>query len=445
MIPDDIPPDAAEAYHALVESPTAPIWTHPRQDLLTPAMRRDVEAFAIALRTSPPAWTPDHRPAWLDRWVADAWTRVPHLQRTGPRPVAFEDIPTTSRADLADDVTAFVPTDAPLDELIAYTTSGTAGALTTVPSHPVTTASYIPLIRHAASPRVHLRLRRNRLDWVTVISQQVGGYLVPSWQSTTGALMAQVQLRPHAWMPGTSPQAFLAEHDPRCLTGDPVALAELADLDVDLHPELIVSTATALGDGVRRRLEERFDAPLLDVYSLTETGPIATSLDAAGEDGTSCHHLIQPRLFVEVLRPDGSVADPGERGEITVTGGMNPSLPLVRYRTGDHAAMVWEGAARAPVLVDLEGRQPVTFTAPGGEQVNSHSVTVALRPLALSRFTVHQRRDGTLRVGLDDPADPRAQKIADLLAVPFGGPIEVEVGPLPDGDAKIVPFSTERD
>lgn len=41
-------------------------------------------------------------------------------------------------------------------------------------------------------------------------------------------------------------------------------------------------------------------------------------------------------LWIEVLRPDGTPAQPGESGEIVVTDLHNRAMPLVRYRVGDH-------------------------------------------------------------------------------------------------------------
>ncbi|WP_108668337.1 AMP-binding protein [Euzebya rosea] len=436
-LPDHITPSGAEAYRTLVEAPGSPIWTHPREDRLTPAMRREVQAFAALVRTHPPAWHPGRQPAWLDPWLERIWGHVPALARRGPRPPNLGDITPTSRSDLAADPAAHVPDDIALDELLAYSTSGTASAPMTVPSHPVTTASYYPLLRHAASWIVDVDLRPDHLDWVTVISQEVGGYVIPSWSSTTGTLTAQISLHADRWRTPADIGTFLADHDPRVITGDPVAFDVLLELDPSIHPQLLVSTASALSAGLRERLETRFGAPVLDVLSLTETGPVAVSTTAGGP-----HRLVQPRLFVETLRPDGSPTAEGEQGEIVLTGGMNRALPLVRYRTGDRATLRWTPDATAPVLDDVEGRPVVVFRTLDGGRVNSHSVTVALRPLALPRLTLHQDGDGGLILGLDDPDGPDATRALTLLGELFpGSPIAVVA--VPTDRAKVVPYSTD--
>jgi phenylacetate-CoA ligase len=155
------------------------------------------------------------------------------------------------------------------------------------------------------------------------------------------------------------------------------------------HPRALLSTSMALRPALRRALEERFGCPVLDVYSLNETGPVAVFDDRAGG-----HVLLQPRMFVEILGRDGRTLAPGERGEITLTGGFNPCLPLLRYRTGDYAALRF-GAAE-PVLVDLEGRPPVRFRTMLGEWLNNIDVTHAVKRFALTQFTLHQAARGDL-------------------------------------------------
>ncbi|PYS33982.1 MAG: capsule biosynthesis protein CapK, partial [Acidobacteria bacterium] len=118
-----------------------------------------------------------------------------------------------------------------------------------------------------------------------------------------------------------------------------------------------------LSRGLRRRLEERFDCPVLDVYSLNEAGPVAVFDSAAAG-----HVLLQPMLYIEILDSAGHPLNVGERGEITLTGGFNFCLPLLRYRTGDYASLSFE--VETPALVGLSGRAPVRFRVANGEWIN---------------------------------------------------------------------------
>jgi phenylacetate-CoA ligase len=157
-------------------------------------------------------------------------------------------------------------------------------------------------------------------------------------------------------------------------------------------------------------------------------------------DGDAVWRLLQPRLFVEIVDDAGRAVAPGERGEITLTGGFNPYLPLLRYRTGDTAAMVAHG--REPRLIGLSGRPPVRFRAAGGAWVNNIDVTHALAPFALAQWTLHQRAGGQLELrvsGGDEAALRRA--LADLFGA--GMAIDVDVGAAFDG--KVRQYTSELD
>jgi phenylacetate-CoA ligase len=132
---------------------------------------------------------------------------------------------------------------------------------------------------------------------------------------------------------------------------------------------------------------------VLDLYSLNEAGPVAVFDARSGG-----HVLLQDRLYIEILGATGQPLPPGERGEVTLTGGFNFCLPLLRYRTGDHAALRFHGTE--PVLVGLEGRPPVRFRTMRGEWLNNIEVTHALQRYAIPRFTLHQDGEGALLLRL---------------------------------------------
>ena len=126
------------------------------------------------------------------------------------------------------------------------------------------------------------------------------------------------------------------------------------------------------------------------------------------------HLLLQPRLYVELLDRDGAPAPSGVAGEITVTGGFNFCLPLLRYRTGDRATLAM--SAEGPVLVGLSGRRPVRFMTLRG-WVNNIDVTHALEPFPISHFNLHQDADRTVTLRLA----PAALGCADAARVALEG------------------------
>src|SRR5207253_11178665 len=126
-----------------------------------------------------------------------------------------------------------------------------------------------------------------------------------------------------AWRHPDDRAKYLDALAPEVITGDPLSFAELATLPLRWRPRALLSTSMALRPALRRTLEERFGCPVLDLYSLNEAGPVAVFDDRAGG-----HVLLQPRMYVEILDRAGRPVPPGERGEVTLTGGFNPCLPL---------------------------------------------------------------------------------------------------------------------
>jgi phenylacetate-CoA ligase len=238
----------------------------------------------------------------------------------------------------------------------------------------------------------------------------------------------KINLNPAEWRDPADRERFLDDCAPTVITGDPLAFAELATLSLTHRPAALVSTALALSADLARSLRERFDCPVLDVYSLNEAGPVAVAQAGA-------YRFLQPRLYVEVLDEAGRPCPPSVRGEVTLTGGFNPLLPLLRYRTNDFAA--WELRDGEPVLISLEGRPPVVFRATGRARVNSADVSLALRDLPLAQYALHQAADGALALRMTAaPVPPGALRerletlfgpsqtltieIVDVLAVPAG-------------------------
>lgn len=202
---------------------------------------------------------------------------------------------------------------------------------------------------------------------------------------------AKINLNPADWRDPDDRVRFLESCDPELYTGDPIAFLELAKLPLRTRPKALLSSAMALLPAFQERLEARFGCPVIDVYGTTESGPTAVA-------GSAGHELLPHDIYIEILAPDGAPCRPGERGEVTLTGGRNPFLPLLRYRTGDWASLEFRG--RTPCLVGLEGRQPVVFRAASGKLVNSIDVTTILQGFPLSQFALHQDEDGALLLKL---------------------------------------------
>lgn len=402
-------PDDAERYPTLtaagrallrrmVEHPHAPIYRNRSGNRLLAEDLPRLRAFEAEVLATPIGWEPGRPPGWVAPFVQGACREVPFFRARGTPPADLADLPTTSRADLARDIAAFVPDDVPVDRLINYRTTGTTGHPLLIASHPVVAARYLAFHKRALA-RAGVRLAAGAGEvGVVLLGCQRRCFTYVSVTPTMGeAGLAKINLHPEDWRDPADRARYLQALQPEVVAGDPISFAVLLDLPVELRPRALLSVAMMLTQGLRIRLEARFGCPVVDLYSMNEVGPIA-----AATAGGQPHRLLQSGLYVEIVDAAGRPVPPGRRGEVCVTGGFNFCLPLVRYRTGDTAALALEDGE--PVLVGLSGRPPVRFRTAAGGWINNIDVSHALGGLATAQFALHQAADGALALRLSPHA-----------------------------------------
>ncbi|MES2445242.1 MAG: AMP-binding protein [Pseudomonadota bacterium] len=421
----------------MVEHEAAPIYRNRSGNRLTADDLVRLAAFERETLAAPVDWRPGVPPDWAMPLVARAHETVPHYRALGPAPRRFEAVRPIARADLAADIAAFVPDDVPVDRLINFRTTGTTGHPLLIASHPEVAGRYLTfhkraLARFGVTPRhgagqvgvVLLGHQRNCFTYVSV---------TPSMGESG---LAKINLHPDDWRDPDDRARYLDALAPEIVAGDPISFASLLDLPVTMRPRALLSVAMMLTEGLRRRLEDRFGCPVLDLYSMNEVGPIAVFDSAAGG-----HVLLQPGLYVEIVDANGDAVPPGERGEVCVTGGFNFCLPLLRYRTGDFAALAVAGGE--PVLTGLAGRRPVRFRDASGGWCNNIDVSHALRHLPIAQFGLHQALSGALTLRLSAHALHRAAEALAALAPLFGG-LAISVAAVEDDD-KILQYASDLD
>jgi phenylacetate-CoA ligase len=413
-------PAGHERLAALRAHPDAPPWVHATGDRLT---ADDEPALAAAASADPPD------PDWVAALVARVHTTVPAYRRatrdgrSGPGS-ALADLPRVTRQNLVDDLASYVPVDVPLDRVLEGTSSGSTGAALRIPLHPTSVAADLVLLqRLVEAAGAAWSADPDRLGLANVVDQRAAftyASAMTAFRRPSGApapLMARVNLS--GWPDDGSRDRFLEDLDPQVLSTSTLPLLRLLELDLDLHPVAVVNGATHLPAAVRAAARERWGCPVIDLYGLRETGPIASGADADG------HVLVPRRVLVEILDESGAPVPDGGRGEIVVTVDDNPYLPLLRYRTGDHASLVRD--ARGTVLVGLEGRAPVLFRAADGTSRPSVDATQLLQAYGLAAYHLHQDTDGSvhLRALALSGADPRAA--ADAVERWLGRPVALTV------------------
>ena len=379
----------------LSQHPHAPRFNYHCGEKLTAAGLQRVRDFARRLKASPSKWSAGEYPDWLYDHVQACWRDVPYFRErdrltreaTDRGAIVLTGLPLTDRHDLRRQPWSFVPDTADLSELIVYSTSGTTGNLLSVLCGPSVPASYLPLFETALAAYGIILEGGDRVSIVQVAAQKSTYTLMSAISYFDFAGFAKVNLHRDDWRAEGDCRAFLEDCDPEIYTGDPFAFVELAQLNIRAKPKALLSSATTLLPAVRDHLQSHFECPVIDIYSMNETGPIAFACQ-------NRHQIFPHRVFVEIIDEQGHVVPDGQLGEVVVTGGVNPWMPLLRYRTGDQAAI--EYVDGQPMLANFSGRTPVHYYCMDGTIIRSIDVVVALFKVPLPVFRLHQHQDGSL-------------------------------------------------
>jgi len=204
---------------------------------------------------------------------------------------------------------------------------------------------------------------------------------------------------------------------PSVVFTDPAGLHWLAAHSELASPRLLLSSAQHLAPSLRAR----FDAPLVNYYATTETGPIAWEcLREAGR-----FHVLVPDVWVESVG-----------GELVVSRLRPSAVPLLRYRTGDRGALVPAPCAcgdPGPSIVGLSGRESCRFVTPSGALVDAWQLAFLFKHHALAAFRFVQLAPSAFRLELDESGDASALVApvrAALARLGWSAPIRVDLGPL---------------
>jgi phenylacetate-CoA ligase len=363
----------------LLEHPAAPRYNFACGDQLDGPTWERARVYEAGLYTTPRQRGAGAMATPLQEFVARCTETVPFYRRQAGMDFSLQ------RSDIQAAPWSLVPDDEPLEPMMVYETSGTMGSKLWVLSHPFVSAAYLAILRHALEGcGVRLEGGPDRVAIAMVSHQRETLTYATVSTFLDQAGFVKLNLNPDDWQNPTDRVAFLHDCDAEIYTGNPVSFAELARLPVTRRPKALVSSSMALLPGLKAELEARFGCPVIDVYSMCECRAISTG------------QVMRPDVHIEILDEENRLCAAGQRGEVVVTSSLNPYLPLIRYRTGDHAA--WATVNGAMTLVDLEGRPPVLFLAADGERVNNIDVTIALRDLPVAQLQVVQKADRSLVV-----------------------------------------------
>lgn len=399
-----------ELLYRMRQHANAPIWNWPNGEQLDEAGLQRVHAFANALNDVTLRST-QTEPEWLSTFVERCLHEVPFYRKGSSLGTPFVCIPTCRRADLAPRVWEFVPDSAPLDQTIVFSSSGTSGYPTRTPHHPFSAACGVPLIEHALRTLHRIELPRGPENVaITNVAAYPGAFttaIVVAYLQEAGCV--RVNLHPSAWRSTGDCSRYFNQWRAPIWLGDPVAFSALEAIDVDYSPKAIVSSIMHLSEAYATKLSNRYGCPVLDLYAMTEAGIIAVRT----QDG---YRILPHDLHVEILDDHDQPCAPGVHGEITLTGGRNPFLPLLRYRTGDYATLTTSIGER--VLTNFHGREYLEYRTASGVVVHSMEVIRLMRRHPVLRYQMRQSSSGGFEMMVDGDVD--GAKLREELEALFG-------------------------
>jgi len=257
---------------------------------------------------------------------------------------------------------------------------------------------------------------------------------------------------------------------PTAVVSVPSFLAHLAAKAAEAKVDLAgcgIRKAACIGEPVRENdfslnraglaLEKSWGAKVLSTFGVTELAASLCECEA-GSGG----HLHPELLFLEALDEQGSPVPDGEVGELTATTFGVEAMPLIRYRTGDFAAIHREPCrcGRCTLRIGpIVGRKNQKLKIKGTTLFPSALKTVLDATPEISSYAIIARRENNLsdavEIKFSSAADPA--KVVAALKEQFQGavkvvpqitaasPAEIEKLQLPDGARKHRYFVDLRD
>jgi phenylacetate-CoA ligase len=159
---------------------------------------------------------------------------------------------------------------------------------------------------------------------------------------------------------------------PDVLAGYPAVITEIATIWPDLrgqtrNPRLVFVGGEMVTSVMRRRIEQAFEARVVDFYGSHEVNLIGWECAVTGD-----LHLCDDNVIVEVVR-DGRRVEAGETGDVVITALHSHAAPFLRYDLGDVATRGDEACrcgAPFSTLRNLQGRTMDFCVLPDGRKMH---------------------------------------------------------------------------
>lgn len=393
----------------------APLFNFASGDRLQQHHLDEIEQYSKSF-SHPEQIKPSAEPEFIKNYLKECLNNVPYYKNYSE---TFSQTPSLHKEQISQKPWLFVGNKAAIDEMLVYQTSGTTGAPMDVNFSPASQAAWLVQLESILD-RHNITIERSpkkvALALICCQEQTLTYASLSTLWGSSGVL--KINLNPSDWNTPADRQKYLEKYQPQILTGDPFAFLALKELKPKLRPKALVSSAMLLNNKSKEELEEYFKCPVFDIYSMTECRMIAVRENDK-------YRSIRPDLYFEIFDPNSDKPLPlGEKGELVISGGNNPFLHLLRYRTGDYCKL--EIIDGVQYLCDLQAREPVSFYTRQGKFINNIDISRALSKFSLAGFRLHQNPDFSLCLNFWASIDS-SYAINSTLQQIFGNDIEISL------------------
>lgn len=208
----------------------------------------------------------------------------------------------------------------------------------------------------------------------------------------------------------------VARRRPAVLGGLPHLLLELGEELRSRHrPRWLIVGGDTTSPETRERLRAIYGVDPFDSYGSIEVGAIAWQCRAR-----DLYHLHHTLAFVEVVDGDGIPVDPGDTGDVVVTGLAHPATPVIRYRQGDRATLAdrpCRCGSPLPAFASLDGRNHSWFVTPQGRVAPQRLYVggVLEDSSMIRRYRLQQDETGTVRLECVTNGGPLPRAVREQL------------------------------
>ena len=186
----------------------------------------------------------------------------------------------------------------------------------------------------------------------------------------------------------------------RCFPNSLAIFADFLEKEgIHSYPVRTIScTGETLYGWQKRFFERAFGAEIFEKYASTECGTMAS--ECRMHDGM---HIFTQGIHMEIIKPDGEIAGPGEMGKIVITDLFNRAMPLVRYEIGDMAVAgdgkICRCGSPLPLVKKILGRDREIVLDMKGDPKPGYLFAEAVKSLNLpGQFQIEQTERGRLLV-----------------------------------------------